>query len=240
MKLIDGMALQKCHRMSKLQKKKFDKKLAHLAAMHKRKMQTLETRHREEKRLWKNKVEHQLTAANASSDHELSRLRRQYQLHMEQLRAIYHQQHATFVAEMKNTLDSQIEYSTANYESLAAEIQRQLATFQKWMQEELVEHVLLKKSAKVESEIEQIRSALELKINELIEYLNERDTEIEESKERLGELEDRLAQTRPRTIWAKMKREPQSEPQKFRHENGPTHDDILKIIKEIAHERART
>ncbi len=204
------------------------------------KMQGLETRHQKEKGLWKNKVEQQFSAAKANSDRELSRLRRQYQLYMEQLRVIYHQQYVTFAAEMKNTLDSQIEYSTANHESLVLEIQRQLAAFQKWMQGELVERILVNKSAKVESEIEQIRSTLELKINELIEYLNERDTEIEESKDRLRELEDRLAQPRPRTIWAKMRREPESEPQKFRYENGPTHDDILKIIKEIAHERAQT
>ncbi|MGI0015738.1 MAG: hypothetical protein ACREBU_20165 [Nitrososphaera sp.] len=239
MRLIDKMALQKCHVQSKLQRKDIEKKAAQRRAVHKRELRALVIHHLEEKALWRNKMKEQVSTTKANFDRELSMVRRQYQLHMEQLRDVYQRQYATFCAEMKNTLDKQIESSTVNYKNLAAAIQNQLTKFQKWMQEELLNQLIIKESEAVESEIEPIRSAVELKMNELIEYLNERDNEIEESKVRLKELEDRLAESRPRTIWAKMRREPQSEPQKFQQENDPRHDDILKIIKEIAQERAQ-
>ncbi|MGI0023533.1 MAG: hypothetical protein ACREA4_00135 [Nitrososphaera sp.] len=235
MRLIDKMALQKCHVQSKLQRKDIEKKAAQRRAVHKRELRALVIHHREEKALWRNKMKEQVSTTKANFDRELSMVRRQYQLHMEQLRDVYQRQYATFCAEMKNTLDKQIESSTVNYKNLAAAIQNQLTKFQKWMQEELLNQLLIKESEAVESEIEPIRSAVELKMNELIEYLNERDNEIEESKVRLKELEARLAESRPRTIWAKMRREPQ----KFQQENDPRHDDILKIIKEIAQERAQ-
>ncbi|MCI0557167.1 MAG: hypothetical protein MN733_01640 [Nitrososphaera sp.] len=237
--ILKRKAIEKYDRQTKRQRKEFESQLATLKLVFSKRMQSLETRHRIEKREWQEKIREQARQNNENFDREFSRLKRNYQLHLEQVKEIYHRQNTFFASEMKASLHHQMESSKKDYELLAAANQKQVRKFQHWLQDDLIPRLLEKKQQIESSEAERVKLGAELELNKLIEKLDERNSEVEQAKERIKRLEDRAAGRYPRAIWARMRREPQIESSTVQGDIEPRQVEILKIIKEIARERAK-
>ncbi|HKX81017.1 MAG TPA: hypothetical protein VJL54_02055 [Nitrososphaera sp.] len=164
-------------------------------------------------------------------EQELFRLRSAFASSIAQLKDAYVQQ-SRAVAGLRAAIMENSESIPARLESLAEANRSALAEQRDWL-EQTLPATLLDQLGSAVSSAEETESERDRLANDIAQ----RDTQIEQATERIGQLEAMLAAKQRKAIWKRVRREtvepykdePQVEPQK----------EILDIIREIAQERKR-
>jgi DNA repair exonuclease SbcCD ATPase subunit len=189
---------------------------------HKR-MQTMAKRQQSEKKSLQKRLVEQARRNKESGRRELAQLKKNYQAQLEQMREFYATQNAALQNELKTSYAAQLEGMKKNYEGLSASNQRQLETLQKYLEDELVGELKEKVS-----QLEQDKLSTELRLTELVQDLDERNTEVVSLKERLRRFDDGVPEEQ------KEADQVQSE---VPEPGNDQQQELLKIVKEIAQQR---
>ena len=186
-----------------------------------RQIQAMAKRQQGEKKSLQKKMAAQAKKIKDSSKRELGQLKKNYQAQLEQLREFYGAQNAALQNELKTSYAGQLEGMKKNYEGLSASNQRQLETIQKYLEDKLMGELKEKVS-----QLEQDKMSTELRLAELVQDLDERNSEVVSLKERLHHFEDGIPEEQKDQLQSEA-----SEP-----ENNPQQE-LLKIVKEVAQQR---
>lgn len=186
-------------------------------------MQAIAKKQQGEKKSLQKKMEEQARTIRESSKRELGQIKKNYQAQLEQLREFYAAQNAALQNELKNSYAGQLEGMKKNYEGLAAGNQRQFETLQRYLEDRLVGEL----QEKVR-QLEQDKMSTELRLAELVQDLDKRNSEVVSLKEQLRHSDDRIPEIHKEADGAAG--------EAFEPVNNEQQE-LLRIVKEVAQQR---
>ncbi|MEW6604013.1 MAG: hypothetical protein AB1351_04910 [Thermoproteota archaeon] len=195
--------------------------LVKLKQKQRKQIHTMAKRYQNEKKAIQKMYADQAKRSRQSQKRELVQLRRNYQTQLAQMRDFYSSQNAALQNELKASFAALLEGMKKNYESLAAGNQRQLEMLQQYLEDKLVGE-LREKVAQLEQE----KMSAELKLSEMVQQLDQRNAEVVSLKEQLNR------------VGAMVPVEHALEVQSETVEQGNGQQELLKIVKEVAEQRA--
>jgi chromosome segregation ATPase len=188
-----------------------------------RQIQAMAKRQQGEKKSLQKKMAEQARKNKESSKRELGQLKKNYQAQLEQLREFYGAQNAALQNELKTSYVGQLEGMKKNYEGLAAGNQRQLETLQKYLEDKLVGELREKVS-----QLEQDKLSTELRLAELVQDLDKRNSEVVSLKEQLRHFDDGIPE---------MQKEADQIMGEASEPANNQQQELLRIVKEVAQQR---
>ncbi|MGI0048116.1 MAG: hypothetical protein ACREAW_01115 [Nitrososphaera sp.] len=188
-----------------------------------RQIQAMAKRQQNEKKSLQKKMAEQARKIKEISKRELGQLKKNYQAQLEQLREFYGAQNAALQNELKTSYAGQLEGMKKNYEGLSAGNQRQLESLQKYLEDKLVGELREKVS-----QLEQDKLSTELRLAELVQDLDKRNSEVVSLKEQLRHFDDGIPEIQKE---ADQVTGEASEPANNQQQ------ELLRIVKEVAQQR---
>lgn len=220
-KQLEKSVLQKFRDQLKKGKQENATMLAKVKEMQRKQMQDMAKRHQSEKKSLQKTLTEEAKKNRDSQKRELEQLRSNDQMQLEQVRAFYGTQNAALQNEIKASFEAQLEAMKKNYESLAAGNQRQLEMLQKYIEEKLVGELREKVS-----QLEEDKKSAELRLSELVQELDQRNTEVVSLREQLSRMEAAVPEEQA-----------QSPNLDEIQEQGGNQQELLRMVKEVAEQQ---
>jgi DNA repair exonuclease SbcCD ATPase subunit len=157
---------------SRKRKEEFGQKISELRETHRRDVQAAAKKYEAERKSLLKRLDEQIRKGREIREHDLREAKKNYQMQLEDIRNIYQNQ----MEEMKKL-----------YEQMAGGNQTQMEKLQKGLHEELVDQPF-KKIALMEQE----KMSAEQQIANLVQQLNDKNTEVIFLQERVKQLEEKV------------------------------------------------
>jgi chromosome segregation ATPase len=222
-KQLEKSAFQKSRDQLKKAKQDHARMIAEFKQTQRRQMQAMAKRQQGEKKSLKKKMAEQAKKIKETGKRELGQLKKNYQAQLEQLREFYGAQNAALQNELKTSYAGQLEGMKKNYEGLSAGNQRQLETLQKYLEDKLVGELREKVS-----QLEQDKLSTELRLAELVQDLDKRNSDVVSLKEQLRHFNDGIPE---------MQKEADQATGEASEPANNQQQELLRIVKEVAQQR---
>jgi len=200
---------------SRKRKQEFDNKILELKVTHKKDLLEAAKKNDVERKSLQKKFDDQISKSKEIREREIREAKKNYQMQLEDIRSIYQSQ----LDEMKKT-----------YEQMASSSQTQIDKLQKWLHEELVDAPF----AKI-AKIEQEKKSAENQIGDLVQQLNDKNSEVIFLEEKMKQLKDKVPLEETERVVEEHKMD-------SKYQNMPEESDDsqqkewLDMIKELAHQ----
>gem|GEM_PF-2969745 len=230
---LEREARQKQKQVLVAQKKEFDRRMSEQIAKQKKALAQIATSSRRGASRIQRNADEKARQDRVLFDQEFSRLKNAYQMSLAQIKELHSRQNVLIFNQLKDLVASYVEEGRKNYDLFVETNQAQMLEFQKWLQEELPNQILVNVSGEEGAE-----KNIEPEVDKLVKEIGTRDDVITKAEARIRELEGKLASRQGRTIWKRMRRASPPEPYKEEESSDPQQE-IFRMIREIAHERGQ-
>lgn len=207
-------------RLEKSISQKYQDQLKKNKQASRKQMQAMAKRQQKEKKSLQKRLDEQVKRNKDAHKRELVQLKKNYQVQLEHVREFYGVQNAALQNELKTSFAVQLEGMKKNYEGLASGNQRQLETLQKYLEDRVVGELKEKVN-----QLEEAKMSAELRLSEMVQQLDERNTEVVSLKDRLNKAD------------YEAPAQEQADAQNEAQDSGNNQEDLLRIVKEVAQQQ---